>query len=395
MEEASRLLVVCTQDPYGHQNGITRPVREFVATTSRRMPVVVVHPGSGADSHEEPPAGVSVIALDWRPRRRSRWAAALRGYHPSAAPFLDRRARSVLSQTLATERPDAVVAFLAPALAAFPVTTRIPLICMAHDALASAAWALGKASASWRHRSAAGVTALLLWLTERRLLRRADAVGVVSEEEASKLGRSSSPRRIFVAALGTDVVGDVPAIEERAPDLCFFGDFLSTRNEMVVRDLMDLIVPEVKQAVPETSLRVAGRAPAQLAQDLERDSDVVYLGYVDDLAEVMGSVRVLACYDRISAGTKNSLLLAMSHGVPVVVTPKAASGLGGRAGEDYVVAEDPQRFADECARLLLDADHWKRISASGRRLVAERFTWDGYVRAIFRVIAETRETRRS
>ena len=73
---------------------------------------------------------------------------------------------------------------------------------------------------------------------------------------------------------------------------------------------------------------------------------------------------------------QNKVLEAMAAGRPVVTSSMVAEGLGGRPGEDFLLADDPASMAAQIVALLGDERRRQRIAESGLRLVRECHSWD-------------------
>jgi glycosyltransferase involved in cell wall biosynthesis len=74
----------------------------------------------------------------------------------------------------------------------------------------------------------------------------------------------------------------------------------------------------------------------------------------------------------------NVVAEAMAMGCPVVITPEVGlSRLVRDAGAGVVVSGEPRIFAQAVASLHRDEIRRKRLGAAGRRLAAERLTWEG------------------
>ena len=66
---------------------------------------------------------------------------------------------------------------------------------------------------------------------------------------------------------------------------------------------------------------------------------------------------------------------AMTAGLPVVATTMAAEGMELSAGENILIADDPEPLAAAVADVYLNEDLWNRISANGLELAEH--AWGG------------------
>lgn len=71
---------------------------------------------------------------------------------------------------------------------------------------------------------------------------------------------------------------------------------------------------------------------------------------------------------------KGKVNQSMALGVPCVVTSLAAEGMHLVHGQDAMIADDPQAFADAVVRLWRSPALWRTLSREGRRNVQQHFS---------------------
>lgn len=121
----------------------------------------------------------------------------------------------------------------------------------------------------------------------------------------------------------------------------------------------------------------------QLAQSLDVQSQVLFLGHTQDVREVYDAMDVYAL-SSTREGLPNTVLEAMAMEVPIVATDVDGVGEVVRDGVDAILLppQDPQRLAEEIRRVLLDAPLRERLTASARQQVAENFSFARRMRRI-------------
>jgi glycosyltransferase involved in cell wall biosynthesis len=105
-------------------------------------------------------------------------------------------------------------------------------------------------------------------------------------------------------------------------------------------------------------------------------SGVRVLGYVEDIAPLFAKTRISIAPLRYGAGLKGKVVTSLGYGVPCVVTPVAAEGLGLEDGEGIAVAADPDAFAAAVVYLHGHQDDWERMSMAGVEAVRRSFSLD-------------------
>jgi glycosyltransferase involved in cell wall biosynthesis len=113
---------------------------------------------------------------------------------------------------------------------------------------------------------------------------------------------------------------------------------------------------------PTTSVRALASATVEVT------------GWVESVAPYLAGASVVVLPILSGSGTRLKVFEAMASGRPIVSTTFAPEGLGVRDGHDMVLADEPQRFADEIVRFLEDR---ARAEAFGRAAAetASRHTW--------------------
>jgi polysaccharide biosynthesis protein PslH len=223
---------------------------------------------------------------------------------------------------------------------------------------------------------------LLTALQHRRyvsaLLRDFTAVTVVSAREAELVRQIVGSQALEIAVIpnGADVAGSAAYRYQPDPDSLIYPGALSyAANLDAARYFVSEILPLIRQQRPATSLRITGRnTPAQLAA-LGAAEGVSFTGYVDDIRALIARSAVEVVPLRQGGGTRLKILEALAVGTPVVSTSKGIEGLDLESGRHLFVADTPQAFAERTLDLLARAELRERLSAAGRRVVAERYDW--------------------
>jgi glycosyltransferase involved in cell wall biosynthesis len=79
---------------------------------------------------------------------------------------------------------------------------------------------------------------------------------------------------------------------------------------------------------------------------------------------------------RYGAGVKGKINSSMSFGVPVVASTMAAEGMGLVDGEDVLIGDTPESFADQVLLACRDEALWNRLSDGGKRNIEKYFSMD-------------------
>ena len=212
---------------------------------------------------------------------------------------------------------------------------------------------------------------------ERRYLRLADRVLAVSETDRDAFAAFLNAEKLTVIPTGVDIEYFQPlAGEETANSLVFTGSMDWLPNEDAIFYFADAILPLIRVHSPEVFLDVVGRNPSRKLQALaETEKSIRLTGWVDDIRPFVGRGSVCIVPLRIGGGTRLKIYEAMAMGKAVVSTSVGAEGLAVRSGENIVLADTPNDFAQAVISLLRDPRQRQQLGAAARTLVQENYSW--------------------
>jgi polysaccharide biosynthesis protein PslH len=213
---------------------------------------------------------------------------------------------------------------------------------------------------------------------EARAYRRFDLVTMVSEADraATLAAVGAQGPRVEVVPNGVDCRRNRPGLAQPRPlVLVFNGALTYSANYDAMRWFLAAVYPRVRAALPGVTLTITGSTAGVDLAGLALDGSVRLTGFVEDVRLPVAEASVCVTPIRQGGGTRLKILEAMALGTPVVATQKAAEGLAVVDGKHLLLADDPQRFADQTVTLLRDAALRARLAANARRLVESRYDW--------------------
>jgi O-antigen biosynthesis protein len=198
---------------------------------------------------------------------------------------------------------------------------------------------------------------------ELETVRKVDGTIVVSETECEILNREIPGANVTTIPILFSVKGNGAPFDERR-DVFFLGSYQHKPNVDAVFYFVRSIWPLVKQKLPEAKFYILGSNVTQEILPLATD-DVVVVGYVEDLSHYLDRCRMSVVPLRYGAGMNGKIGTSMSYGVPCVATSIAVEGLGLKQGENILVGDTPENFAQEVVTLYTDKHLWDHLSISG------------------------------
>lgn len=154
----------------------------------------------------------------------------------------------------------------------------------------------------------------------------------------------------------------------------FFGAFNWTANVDAVHYFVRDILPLIQLRRPQVKFLLAGRSAPPSIRALASHPAIEFMGEVDDMFNLARRVAVMVVPLRIGAGTRLKILEALAWGKPVVSTSIGAEGIEFTPGEELLVADQPDLFAQTVVELLADPLKQRHLAQAGRRRVETMYT---------------------
>jgi GT2 family glycosyltransferase/glycosyltransferase involved in cell wall biosynthesis len=167
---------------------------------------------------------------------------------------------------------------------------------------------------------------------------------------------------------------NVPEFEVRE-GLSFLGGFLHHPNKEGVLWFVREIMPLLSSQGPNGVLSIYGSKMDEEIKALKSDT-VHPVGFVEQIADAYDRHRIFVAPLRSGAGIKGKVLSALAHGIPCVLTPTAAEGIGLRSGHDCFIAETPTDWVTAIEQLNTDKALWEKISANAQAYMADAFSFN-------------------
>lgn len=295
----------------------------------------------------------------------------LRGGTATEGFYADRRMGALLRGWARTVCFDAVVVFssgMAPYGLECPARRRVLDFCDWD----SAKWAEYARRGGLRGRLF-GVEARRLAQREVHWARRYDACTIITQQEAADRQHAALDEHPVVVRNGVGLRPLAPLPAE--PRVGFVGAMDYPPNVDAVCWFAEEIWPGVRARCPEARFQIVGRRPGRRVRRLAEHPGIEVVGEVSAVGAYLDGFAVAIAPLRIARGLQNKALEAMAAGRPLVLTPAAARGIGAEHGRQYLIAEDPVRFAAQVTALLADRRRAAALGEAARAFVADHFDW--------------------
>lgn len=210
---------------------------------------------------------------------------------------------------------------------------------------------------------------------EPKMIRKAERCVTVSQANADILRDIRDD--IVVVENGVDISANTPVTgNEDSLEMLFLGGMNYEPNIDGALYMVDSVLPIILNKIPAATLNVVGRKPDTRVLVLERSDSVQVCWDAPEVRPWYERSAVSVVPLRSGGGTRLKILESMAFGVPVVSTSIGCEGLDVTDGEDILIADTAEEFANAACRLLEDKGLRAMVAANARALVERRYGWD-------------------
>lgn len=230
---------------------------------------------------------------------------------------------------------------------------------------------------------------------ERLLYPRFERCVVVAERDLEEVRRVVPNCKVDLIPYGTDTeyFHPLPVVKQEST-MVFHGHLGYPPNIRAALEFARDIFPLIRREVPNVIFHLVAADPVPEITELVSRPGIKLSVNPPDVRPAVCSGRVYVCAIRYGTGMKNKMLEAMAMRLPIVCYPGSTVGLEGAPEKHYIVAQEPQDFADQVVRILRDPGRAEQIANAGRALVAERYSWESracQLEALYRDAMEQRK----
>jgi GT2 family glycosyltransferase/SAM-dependent methyltransferase len=211
--------------------------------------------------------------------------------------------------------------------------------------------------------------------SELYLAKNSDITLVVSPVEKEVLLKEDPSLNVEVIIRSVHSVTTPQKPFRERKDILFIGGFAHPPNVDAVVYFVEGILPLIKQEMPDLRFYIVGSNPRKGVLSLQSET-VVVTGYVKDLRPYFENCKAFVAPLRYGAGVKGKILLSMSYGVPVVTTSIGAEGIGLVDGQNVLLADDPQEFAQKVILLCNKEELWSKVSRNSLEHIRKYFSYE-------------------
>ncbi|MDX6767713.1 MAG: glycosyltransferase family 4 protein [Candidatus Methylacidiphilales bacterium] len=217
---------------------------------------------------------------------------------------------------------------------------------------------------------------------ENKVIPRFEKVFVSSEEEARDARRVRPQGGIEVMP---NVFPDRTALTgspaDKPREILFVGTLSYYPNEDAVRYFCRDIFPLIRRVLGDSILfRIVGFGCPPGLREVGEEPGVSLMGFQEFLEPYYAQASLVVVPLRAGTGTRLKILESFVYGRPVVSTSIGAEGLDVTDGDNILLRDQPETFAQACLQLLDQPELAQRLVEGGRCLHRNRYSLDHLLR---------------
>jgi glycosyltransferase involved in cell wall biosynthesis len=261
------------------------------------------------------------------------------------------------------------------------VNRTLPKVFFDLDDIEHVAFARGIGQLSkWRSRLLSYAYLPALLLGELRAIRSADLTFVCSEVDRRYLTDRFHLKHVVTIPNAVAMPEGQPVTPDST--LLFIGSYRYKPNIDAAQLLIENVWPRVYSAIPEARLIIAGAPPERIPGYGLNIPGVKFTGFVKDLDALYRQSRVVCAPIRSGGGTRVKIIEAAAYGKAIVSTRLGAEGIQMRDGQELLLRDDPQSFAEACIQLIQDYSLCQRLGAAARARAIQSYDRDKVMQLI-------------
>lgn len=256
-----------------------------------------------------------------------------------------------------------------------PACRDLPVVCVHHDIESNLLRRRAALDRHWLRRAYFRYQAGLMDAVERRHCERV-ALNVTCSEPDRSLLLTKAPRsRVVVVPNGVDVDAFQP-VDDDGSGIAYVGGTTPFPNRDALDFFCDEILPRVRAARAHGPICWIGSATPEEQRTYRERYGLNLTGYVDDVRPLMGEAACHVVPLRTGGGTRLKILNAWAMGKAIVSTSVGCEGLAAVDGDNILIRNRPDEFADAVIEVLGNPQLRRDLGARGRATAERFYSWE-------------------
>lgn len=211
---------------------------------------------------------------------------------------------------------------------------------------------------------------------ETDICRQQDALFATSERDIAIFDSDlpDVPKYLVPNGVDANYFYPSPAIP-KAHSLIFVGMMKYVPNYDGILYFLDEIFPKILDTYPDTTITIIGKNPPKSIAK-RANKNIIITGFVEDTRPYIHEAAVYVVPLRMGGGTRLKVIEALAMKKPLVTTSIGCEGIDIISGENALIADSPERFAQAVLELFKNKELSNKITENGYELVMKKYRWE-------------------
>jgi len=209
---------------------------------------------------------------------------------------------------------------------------------------------------------------------ELSIVKQADSTIVISNAEKDILKREVPKCNLYHLPLIMEIYNRHDTPFENRKNIIFVGGFQHHPNIDAVHYFVNSIWPLLREKIAGLKFYIIGSNVTEEIKKLDGKDDISVIGYVEDLSDYFNSCKIMVSSLRYGAGIKGKIGRSLGYGVPCVATSMSVEGMSLENGENIIVEDNEERFANAVKEVYSNKELWNKISQNGLRYFENNYS---------------------
>lgn len=165
-----------------------------------------------------------------------------------------------------------------------------------------------------------------------------------------------------------------PPEDFKKPNIYLAGTFWKEAPmEVAARWVINEILPIVRKEIPEIHFYIIGRDSDSILSDI-KDENITITGRLDSVLPYLYNTNAALVPLKFESGTRFKILEAAACNIPIVSTTLGAEGIPIKNGENILIADEAQSFAEAIIKVVKEPEFAKNMADNLRNYVEENYS---------------------
>jgi glycosyltransferase involved in cell wall biosynthesis len=226
---------------------------------------------------------------------------------------------------------------------------------------------------------------------ERRFFKNSDFFVAVSDDDKNFYEQFIDKEKIVTIPNFIDIGSyeQAPEFKHKKPYFCFVGSIDNFQNSQGIKFFMREIWNRLDFPADAYDFFIIGRGAGKDTELQSLIKDCLNIKVLDDVQTVvpyLKGARLSVVPILQGGGTRLKIIESMACHTPVVSTSLGAEGLSATSGQELVIADSAESFAESIMRLLNNIAICNDLARNAYEFVREKFTHEAVTNTVRRMI---------